>query len=474
MLYVAAGQVFGALPQAIAAAEKSGGCRTDVKSFTDFFDAENYASGGGASCDMSEITADIDAAAPSPPPPAPTPLPVPTPTQNSYSCNVRRAPPISSYNSYNSAPPAKRARPNQLPRYSERSDKIATALKQWQSHPDYEHLLSTRDANTFDVDSTGHRTDPYQEAALNAALEGKSILLTGSAGVGKSYVLKRIIGQLRDKRKKVVVTASTGCAAVGVQGTTIHSALKLGLGRDSASALCRKIKSRQYVNARKELQEMDVLVVDEISMVSKDLFDKAEAVVRSARCTIPGHPTKCHLCPIFGKAQVILCGDFYQLPPIPENGQSRDDQFAFKSKVFRRLVANNIYRLGFVHRQDDFKFIGLLNELRLGVCTEATAKVLQHCRISSGQVEEVDDKGEKVVFTKLYPYRNQVKSENDAQLRKLDKQPVIYKSWTVRNYSILPYHFFANSSFPRLIYRIVIGSMWKVRRRTFAWNRKLN
>jgi len=125
---------------------------------------------------------------------------------------------------------------------------------------------------------------------------------------------------------------------------------------------------------------------------------------------------------------VILCGDFFQLPPVVERG--KETKFCFTSRTFQKLIKNNIFRLRRVHRQDDFKFVGMLNELRMGVCSSSTSSVLLACKIPSGRRhEEYDDEGRPVCFTKLYPYRNQVHRENVGELGKLTSQSVIYRSW---------------------------------------------
>jgi len=214
LLFVAANTVFTELPKAVAAAK---GDANAVKSFSDYFEAEAFASGGSFDAASGE-QAVVDAIA-----------------------DVHPVP-----------PPAKRARyeptyyrpttslPSKI-RYSDASTKIRQALSSWNPHPDFERALTTNTSETETVaDSDGHKSDPDQEKAVKSALDGKSFLLTGSAGVGKSYVLKRVIRLLREKGHKVIVTASTGCAAVGIQGSTIHSALKLGIGTDSVNALCRK------------------------------------------------------------------------------------------------------------------------------------------------------------------------------------------------------------------------------------------
>lgn len=123
--------------------------------------------------------------------------------------------------------------------------------------------------------------DADQQAAVDAALNGESFFLTGSAGTGKSFVLKQIITALRNTGLSVVVTASTGCAAVAIQGCTIHSASGVGLGMDSLNKL-RHI-ARHSKPVRNRLLKPDVLIIDEVSMLDSVLFEKIEAMYTEAR-----------------------------------------------------------------------------------------------------------------------------------------------------------------------------------------------
>lgn len=123
--------------------------------------------------------------------------------------------------------------------------------------------------------------DADQQAAVNAALNGESFFLTGSAGTGKSFVLKQIITALRSMGLSVVVTASTGCAAVAIQGCTIHSASGVGLGMDSLNKL--RYIARYSKPVRNRLLKPDVLIIDEVSMLDSVLFEKIEAMYTEAR-----------------------------------------------------------------------------------------------------------------------------------------------------------------------------------------------
>lgn len=292
--------------------------------------------------------------------------------------------------------------------------------------------------------------DPFQAAAIAAALKGQSFFLTGSAGTGKTYVLRLIIRALRAAGKNVAVTASTGCAAVGIQGCTIHSLAELGLGMDPIERLVKKARTTGRIRDR--FQTLHALVIDEVSMIDSFLFDKIEAVVRAARMPDIGlwerrggaRPQKRvrngralkdgapWVNAPFGGLQVIVCGDFFQLPPVSASDHnfqhSREKFFAFDSLAWQQGILKS-FMLGVVHRQADEKFIGLLNEVRWGVVSERTKRALDGCFISSGRNFEADADGNVVHFTKLFAYRRQVASENDMQLRKLQSRGVRYSAW---------------------------------------------
>lgn len=161
-------------------------------------------------------------------------------------------------------------------------------------------------------------------------------------GTGKSVLLRQIIAGLQTKYKhepdRVAVTASTGLAACNIGGVTLHSFSGIGLGKEPAKDLIKKIKKN--AKARSRWMRTKVLIIDEISMVDGDLFDKLEEVARVIRNT--GKP--------FGGIQLIITGDFFQLPPVPDNG--RLARFAFEAATWATAIQ---YTIGLtqVFRQKD-------------------------------------------------------------------------------------------------------------------------
>lgn len=182
-----------------------------------------------------------------------------------------------------------------------------------------------------------------QQHVLDLVVEQKkSVFFTGSAGTGKSVLLREIISSLRKKfardAERVAVTASTGLAACNVGGVTLHSFAGIGLGKEDVPELVRKIKRNQ--KAKHRWMKTKILVIDEVSMVDAELFDKLEAVARQLRNN--GRP--------FGGIQLIITGDFFQLPPVPENGRAA--KFAFDAATWNTTIEHTI-GLHHVFRQKD-------------------------------------------------------------------------------------------------------------------------
>lgn len=189
-----------------------------------------------------------------------------------------------------------------------------------------------------------------QALALEILLSGQNVLLTGAAGSGKTYVLNRFIAEAKRAGKRVSVTATTGLAATHLGGATIHSWSGIGvhdeLPEDFEDYL---LKSRRDIIAT-----ADVLVIDEISMLHDYRLDMVDAVTRRVREN--DRP--------FGGLQVVLCGDFFQLPPVNRKA-GRSGQFVVNAQVWQAVDWVVCY-LAEQHRQDDPQFLEILNALRQG------------------------------------------------------------------------------------------------------------
>ena len=203
-----------------------------------------------------------------------------------------------------------------------------------------------------------------QRAAYEAVVHGKSIFLTGIGGSGKSFTLQQITGWAHGSGRKCGITASTGAAAVLIGGQTLHSFSGVGTAAGSKSSLISKALGRKDVTRR--LNDLQMLIIDEVSMVDAELFDKLAAVfsaVRGARHDA-SRP--------FGGVQLVLCGDFAQLPPV--NGD-----FCFQSATWQKMSIET-HDLTESMRQRDEGFAAILRDFDWAHPAVTTITVRTHPR----------------------------------------------------------------------------------------------
>ena len=244
-----------------------------------------------------------------------------------------------------------------------------------------------------------------QEKALAILKSGRNVFLTGSAGTGKTYVLNQYIKYLRARRIPVSVTASTGIAATHLEGTTIHAWSGIGIKDRLNSRQLRELKSKKYL--QKHMEKTKVLIIDEISMLHGKQLDLVNQVIRSFKEN--DEP--------FGGIQLVLCGDFFQLPPIGEAGESSRDKFSFMSSSWLEADLCICY-LTEQFRQSDTQFTELLNEIRSGRVSEDSLNLLNSRKASdqSGDVSaEAADES-----TRLYTHNLDVDRVNVDYLKRLD------------------------------------------------------
>jgi ATP-dependent DNA helicase PIF1 len=239
-----------------------------------------------------------------------------------------------------------------------------------------------------------------QEAALALMEAGKNVLLTGAAGTGKTYVLNQFIKRARKHGKSVAVTATTGLAATHLNGTTIHAWAGIGV-HDSIDkhAIARLSKQRQDL-----INKADVLIIDEISMLHDFRLDMVDEILRTVRgrADVP-----------FGGMQVILCGDFFQLPPVNRGG-SRQGSFITGSEVWKNGSFEVCYLEKQYRQSDDQEYTDILNGIRAGVLTRRQLDTL------SGRATAFDDPFTQK--TRLLTVNVDVDSVNHEHLEALDEE----------------------------------------------------
>ena len=253
-----------------------------------------------------------------------------------------------------------------------------------------------------------------QAAAFEAVKSGKNIFLTGPAGAGKSFLIRHLVQWFADAGKPLAVTALTGCAALllGNKAKTLHSWAGIGLGRESADALAAAILRKPASKSR--WRRTAAIIIDEISMMTPELFEKLDAIGRKVRAN--NAP--------WGGIQLILCGDFFQLPPVSK-GLSGElpGRFAFESPQWRAAGLVPV-ALKKIERQTDSEFQTLLNECRVGEPTAATIALLKS---RQGQ----DWKARLIRPTLLFSRNADVDMVNERNIAALAKPIHTYEARTV-------------------------------------------
>jgi len=262
-----------------------------------------------------------------------------------------------------------------------------------------------------------------QLEVLEALKSGHNIFLTGSAGTGKTHVIKefaKLAGQ------KVIMTATTGIAALSIGGETIHRFLKLGISSRPFEAA--KILSgwdnalRRSGELRFLIENLDTLVIDEVSMLRRDQFELIDIILSH----IKDSPLP------FGGVQMVLVGDFLQLPPVVTNFDLNlysdlSEPFCFQSDLWGQGDFKS-FNLIKNYRQDDEKFLSVLESIRYGKITNEVASML-NARVGVA----LEDGAEPV---KLFSHKSAVKKENMNCLSKLSADKLISDA----EYSGTKYH----------------------------------
>ena len=252
-----------------------------------------------------------------------------------------------------------------------------------------------------------------QSSALDILKTGQNVFLTGSAGSGKTYTLNQYIDYLRARRVPVAVTASTGIAATHMNGTTIHSWSGIGIKDELSDRDLTNLSRKQFLADR--LKDTAVLVIDEISMLHAKQLNLVSQVLK--------HVRKNDIA--FGGIQVVVAGDFFQLPPIGSKGESNREKFAFMSEAWLDAKFHICY-LSEQHRQVSEAANGgldlddILNQIRRQEVTfEAIAAL-----------ENTYDQSVDIKRTRLYTHNLNVNKINDKELALLDGEMMRFEATT--------------------------------------------
>ncbi|MCX7126023.1 MAG: AAA family ATPase [Gammaproteobacteria bacterium] len=243
-----------------------------------------------------------------------------------------------------------------------------------------------------------------QDEALDLLKMGKNIFLTGAAGSGKTYLLNKYISYLKENNVGVAVTASTGIAATHLQGSTLHSWSGIGVKDKITRHDLETLLKTERV--RRNYKKTKVLIIDEISMLHKHQLDMVDKIARY----ILNSPDA------FGGMQIVLCGDFFQLPPV--SSSVNEIQFAFEASVWSEADFHVCY-LHEQHRQGNDPLLTILNDIRSGTAGE-------HTKVPLRTRYKKEPEG-TAVATKLYSRNINVDAINDQALITLSGQEKIFK-----------------------------------------------
>lgn len=272
-------------------------------------------------------------------------------------------------------------------------------------------MASRTGSTTTNTLSSTLLTDEQKYVLHNVVDLGESVFFTGAAGTGKSFLLKQVVQGLKRSRSEseLAITATTGLAAYHVGGQTLHRWAGIRTGEGPVSSHVQYIRNTPGV--RENWRKCKVLVIDEVSMLDAQLLDKLEEIGRLIR----GNSRP------FGGIQVVLTGDFFQLPPVSATKQpDGGGGLCFEAKCWPRVIGQCIV-LSKIFRQKDNRLVKMLNAMRIG-------------ELGPDMVEEFKKLARKVEYddglepTELYPVRWQVDSANRSKMQALSGAVFTYNA----------------------------------------------
>lgn len=243
-----------------------------------------------------------------------------------------------------------------------------------------------------------------QKEALNILKLGYNVYLTGEAGSGKTYLLNKFISFLKKYKTEVAITASTGIAATHLGGTTIDSWSGMGMRDDVDQADIINICQNHHL--QKRIKKTKVLIIDEVSMLHGKRLDVVDKICKK----IKGNNLP------FGGIQIILCGDFFQLPPVSEKRFNYD--YIFKSEIWKKMNPHILY-LESQYRQTDPIFNDVLSAIR-------NNKVDQNIKNILYKTSNQEFNG-SIIPTKLYTHNIDVDMINKNQLDQIKNESHFYE-----------------------------------------------
>lgn len=252
-----------------------------------------------------------------------------------------------------------------------------------------------------------------QDFALEVLKSGRNVFLTGSAGTGKTYVLNEYIQYLRERKVSVAITASTGIAATHMNGVTIHSWSGIGVKDQLSSKDLSNMKKKAHLTKR--VNRASVLIIDEISMLHKRQFQMLDEALRYIRDSLEP----------FGGLQIVVCGDFFQLPPVEKKDVPSKERFCFMSPAWVQASFQVCY-LTKQYRQSENELTKILGEIRQQNISETTIDLLQKKVVDANQ-------DAVTVYPHLYTHNANVDHFNAEKLLELRGKIRSYTAQTSGN-----------------------------------------
>tara|TARA_A100001388_G_scaffold275287_1_gene260530 strand:- start:1368 stop:2735 length:1368 start_codon:yes stop_codon:yes gene_type:complete len=243
-----------------------------------------------------------------------------------------------------------------------------------------------------------------QELAINKYISGENVFITGPGGTGKTHIIKEIVDHAKTNNKVYKVCALTGCAAILLMcnAITIHAFSGIGLASGTINQVVDKVIKNKYKTLN--WSKVDILIVDEVSMLSLKLFKILDIIARKIKRK-PNIP--------FGGIQLVFSGDFYQLPPVGDVNDPESTQFCFETPLWNETFPiENQIQFKTIFRQTDPKYIKILNNIRIGKITKSTIKLLTECTKKEYTYENQP--------TKLLPRKHDTNIINNYEFNKLD------------------------------------------------------
>lgn len=278
--------------------------------------------------------------------------------------------------------------------------------------------------SSIPIEKPSYELSPEQQQALELFKRGENLFITGAGGTGKTHLINTITDYANKIGKNIQICALTGCASVllnnnlsklskenNIKASTIHSwsGIKLAKG-DPTKIISNVVRNSRAV---KNWRSVDILVIDEVSMMSHKIFNVLEQCGRHVRKNGKA----------FGGIQIVFSGDFYQLGPIPDADCKESGEFCFESpKWFSVFPKANHIQLVKNFRQNETTYIDILSQIRMGEISDENIKILEKYVKRDYNPEEHNN----CVLTKIFPMRNRVVHINEMMFNKLETPEFCY------------------------------------------------